>query len=188
MTATAEEVDDGEAETVDLQLLAAPTRLLQTDGKLSGMEFIKMRLGEPNASGRRRPIPEKGTESQLTCDTVIPAFGQAPDVSYFPTHVKGVKTSKWKTGVTNPWNFMTDRPGVFSGGDCQMGDKTVIECVAQGKLAARAMDAYLRGDDMDQIAKHLEAEERAGSHLDCSLQTGRAESQGAHAAVRRSRA
>ncbi len=160
MSATQEEVEDGEAEGTDLQLFAAPTKLIQKDGKLSGIEFIKMKLGEPDASGRRRPIPEPGTEYTIDCNTVIPAFGQAPDVSYFSTHVKGVKTSKWKTVVTDPWNFMTDRVGVFAGGDCQMGAKTVIECVAQGKLAARAIDAYLKGEDMKAVSKRIEAEER----------------------------
>lgn len=160
MGATFEEVEDGEAEGTDLQLFAAPTKLIQQDGKLAGIELIKMKLGEPDASGRRRPIPEKGSEFVLNCDTVIPAFGQAPDVSYFPSHVKGVKTSKWKTVVTDPWNFMTDRAGVFSGGDCQMGAKTVIECVAQGKLASRAIDSYFKGEDMTQVARRIEAEER----------------------------
>jgi len=160
MGATFEEVEDGEAEGTDLQLFSAPTRLLQENGKLTGIELIRMKLGEPDASGRRRPIPEKGTEHVINCDTVIPAFGQAPDVSYFPTHVKGVKTSKWKTVVTDPWNFMTDRKGVFSGGDCQMGAKTVIECVAQGKLAGRSIDSYLKGEDMAEVSKRIEAEER----------------------------
>ncbi len=164
MGATPEEVEDGQAEGTDLQLFGAPVKLLQDEkGNLNGIEVIRMKLGEPDASGRRRPLPEPGTEFTLHCDTVIPAFGQAPDVSYFPTHVKGVKTSKWKTVVTDPWNFMTDRAGVFSGGDCQMGAKTVIECVAQGKLAARAMDAYLRDpspEHMQQVSKLIEAEER----------------------------
>ncbi len=160
MTATAEEVDDGEAEGTDLRLLAAPTRLITENGKLAGLELIKMKLGEPDASGRRRPIPDPGTEFTISCNTVIPAFGQAPDVSYFAEYCKGVKTSKWKTVVTDPWNFMTDRPGVFAGGDCQMGAKTVIECVAQGKLGARAIDAYLKGEDMAAVSKRIEAEER----------------------------
>jgi NADPH-dependent glutamate synthase beta subunit-like oxidoreductase/formate hydrogenlyase subunit 6/NADH:ubiquinone oxidoreductase subunit I len=163
MTATPEEVDDGEAEGTDLRLLSAPTKLIREGDKLTGIELIKMKLGEPDSSGRRRPIPDPGTEYTIPCNTVIPAFGQKPDVSYFPTHVQGVKTTKWQTVVTDPWNFMTDRPGVFSGGDCQMGAKTVIECVAQGKLAARAIDAYLKDsspENMAEVSKRLGAEER----------------------------
>ncbi len=160
MSATPEEVEDGEAEGTELLLLTAPTKLVTKNDKLSGLELIRMALGEPDASGRRRPVPQKGTEFTVGCDTIIPAFGQSPDVSYFPDYVKGVKTSKWKTVLTDPWNFMTDREGVFSGGDCQMGAQTVIQCVAQGKLSARSIDAFLKGEDMKDVAKRIEASER----------------------------
>ncbi len=165
MTATFEEVEDGESEGAELILFAAPTKIIQdASGTLTGLELIKMKQGEPDKSGRRRPVVDPGTEFVVPCNTVIPAFGQSPDVSYFPTHVQGVVTTDWQTVKTDPWNFMTDRAGVFAGGDCQMGAKTVIECVAQGKLAARSMDAYLKDSspaNMAAVSKRIETEERA---------------------------
>ncbi len=97
------------------------------------------------------------------CNTVIPAFGQSPDVSYFPTHVQGVVTTDWQTVKTDPWNFMTDRAGVFAGGDCQMGARRVIECVAQGKLAARSMDAYLKDSSPANMAAVSERTRNGGT-------------------------
>src|SRR5215472_10489795 len=118
---------------------------------------MRNKLGEPDAS--RRPVPIAGSEFTIRCDTIIPAFGQNPDTSVLDEQ-SGVKWTKRGTIQTNPHNYLTDRPGVFAGGDAQMGAKTIIECVAQGKLGARSIDAYLRGEDMTEVARRLELEER----------------------------
>lgn len=157
--ATMEEREDGEAEGTDMQFMASPTQILLENGHVSGVEFQRNKLGEPDASGRRRPVPIPNSEYVIKCNTVIPALGQAPDTSVLDEK-SGVKWSKWKTVQTNPHNFMTDRQGVFAGGDCQMGAKTIIECVAQGKLGARSIHAFLMGEDMKEVARRLEYEER----------------------------
>ncbi len=159
--ATMEETEDGEAEGTDLQFYVSQTKILTENGKVTGVEFQKNKLGEPDASGRRRPVPIPGSEFQIHCDAVIPAIGQAVDKKVMTAIApNGVKATKWGTVQTDPHNLMTDRVGVFAGGDCQMGAKTIIEGVAQGKLAARAMHAYLMGEDMKEVARRLELEER----------------------------
>src|SRR5258708_34727440 len=108
------------------------TRVIVEDGKVAGIEFCRHKLGEPDSSGRRRPVPIPGSEFTITCDTIIPAFGQNPDTSVLDEK-SGVKWTKRGTIQTHPHNYMTDRWGVFAGGDAQMGAKTIIECVGQGK-------------------------------------------------------
>ena len=159
MTATTEEVEDGEAEGTHLQLFAAATAIKFDGDKLVGLEFQRMQLGEPDSSGRRRPVPIPGSEYVIECDTVIPAYGQKPDKAVLPAE-SGVNWTKRTTIETDPYNFMTARKGVFASGDCQLGAATIIEGVAQGKLAARAIDAYLNGEDMARVSKTIEAEER----------------------------
>ncbi|HEU5439440.1 MAG TPA: FAD-dependent oxidoreductase [Ktedonobacterales bacterium] len=159
MSATFEEVEDGENEGTDLQLFAAASKIIFDGDKVTGLEFQRMRLGEPDASGRRRPVPVPGSEYVVPCDIIIPAYGQKPDTAVLPES-SGVKWTKRQTIETDPFNFMTARPGVFSGGDCQLGASTIIECVAQGKLASRAIDAYLRGEDMADVSRRIETQER----------------------------
>ncbi|GHO84171.1 FAD-dependent oxidoreductase [Dictyobacter formicarum] len=159
MTATMEEVEDGIAEGTHLQVRSAQQRILEEHGKVVGIEYQRTKQGEPDASGRRRPVPIPGSEFTIACNTVIPAVGQAVDTTVL-NESSGVKWSKWKTVQTNPHNFMTDRKGVFAGGDCQLGASTIIECVAQGKLGARSIHSYLMGEDMNEVARRLELEER----------------------------
>src|SRR5438874_11754595 len=123
MGATMEEVEDGEAEGTDLQLYVSPTRVVtDANNKVTGIEFQKNKLGEPDASGRRRPVPIPGSEFVVECDTVIPAIGQAVGKEVIDEK-SGVKWTKWTTIQTNPHNYMTDRHAVFAGGDAQMGAK-----------------------------------------------------------------
>ncbi|HLJ81143.1 MAG TPA: FAD-dependent oxidoreductase, partial [Ktedonobacterales bacterium] len=163
MSATFEEVEDGENEGTDLQLFGAATRIVfdgdGDDKKVAGLECQRMQLGEPDASGRRRPVPIPGSEYVVSCDTIIPAYGQKPDLAVLPPE-SGVKWTKRQTIETDPFSFMTARKGVFAGGDCQLGAATIIEGVAQGKLAARSIDAYLRGENMAQVSRTIEAQER----------------------------
>ncbi len=159
MTATAEEVEDAEAEGAEILYYEQATKVIVKDGKVAGLEFIRNKLGEPDASGRRRPVPIEGSEHVIDCNVIIPAYGQKPDKAVLDEK-SGVKWTKWTTIQTDPHNYMTDRYGVFAGGDAQLGAKTIIECVAQGKLGARSIDAFLRGEDMAEVSRRLELEER----------------------------
>ncbi len=159
MGATFEEVEDGENEGTDLQLFAAPSRIVQDSGRITGVEFQRMQLGEPDASGRRRPVPVPGSEYTVNGNTLIPAIGQKPDARVLPAE-SGVKWTKRTTIETDPYSLMTARKGVFAGGDAVLGASTIIQTVAQGKLAARSIDAYLRGEDMVQVSRSIEEQER----------------------------
>src|SRR5262249_24875681 len=116
MTATPEEIEDAEAEGTELMFYVQQTRVIVENGKVAGIEFIRNKLGEPDASGRRRPVPIAGSEFTIRCDTIIPAFGQNPDTSVLDEQ-SGVKWTKRGTIQTNPHSFLTDRWGVFAGGD-----------------------------------------------------------------------
>ncbi|TMC56733.1 MAG: 4Fe-4S dicluster domain-containing protein, partial [Chloroflexi bacterium] len=158
------EVDDAEHEGIKLEFFGSPVKIHEKDGRVGGVEFQRMALGEPDASGRRRPVPIEGANFTIDCDVVIPAIGQLPVLDWFERS-PGIRKTRRETIVANA-ALMTDRPGVFSGGDCQMGTVTVIQAVAQGKLAAKAIDRYLAGDDMSLVASEIQEEERVPELID----------------------
>ena len=149
------EVDEAEEEGVKLELLCAPVKVV-TDAanKVTGIEMLRMELGEPDASGRRRPVPIEGSEFVVECDQIITAIGQYPKLDG-TSEEQGVKRTKWRTIEVDDWTFQTDDPRVFAGGDAVLGAQTVIQAVAQGKKAAWSMDAYLRGADMAEVGQSL---------------------------------
>ena len=102
-----------------------------------------MELGEPDDSGRRRPVPVPGSEYILDCDLVIPAIGQDPDLSYLEDGDYGIKQTRWNSIVTHGGTMMTDNEGIFAGGDCEYGAMTVVLAVGHGRRAARVMHRYL---------------------------------------------
>ena len=145
MPARAEEVHHAEQEGIQFRLLTAPTRVLGDERhRVIGMECLEMELGEPDASGRRRPVPKKGSEFVMELDTVIVAIGNKPN-PLVPRTTPELTTTKWGTVVTDADTMQTSIPGVFAGGDIVSGAATVILAMGQGRIAARAMDAYLRG-------------------------------------------
>ncbi len=155
MPAHVTEVDEAEEEGVKLELLIAPVRVVTDErNKVTGIEMQRMELGEPDASGRRRPVPIEGSEFVIECDQVIAAVGQYPKLDG-TSEEQGVKRTKWRTIQVNDWTFQTEDPRVFAGGDAVLGAQTVIQAVAQGKKAAWSMDAYLRGEDMAAVAQSL---------------------------------
>ena len=158
------EVDDAEHEGIRLEFFVAPVRVVERDGGVAGVEFQRMELGEPDASGRRRPIAVVGSEHVIECDIVIAAFGQTPDLDFMKKE-QGLRKTRRDTIITNA-AFVTDRPGVFAGGDAVIGASTVIQCVAQGKLAAKAIDRFLAGADMAEVAKEIAAEEEVPELID----------------------
>jgi NADPH-dependent glutamate synthase beta subunit-like oxidoreductase len=142
MPASSREIDETLEEGIQVQFLTAPVRILGQNGNIAGIECVRMTLGEPDASGRRRPIPVENSTYQVPADGVISAVGQRPDLTGLPfadyTTPRGLLKADLFTG-------MTPISGVFSGGDVVSGPKTVVEAVAAGKRAARSIDAYLRG-------------------------------------------
>jgi heterodisulfide reductase subunit A-like polyferredoxin len=145
MPAFSAEVEEAEREGVEFQFLVAPKRILGENGKVTAVECIRMELGEPDESGRRRPIPVEGSEFTLNFDTVIPAIGEAPDVSFLP---EGGKVTKRKTVECDPLTLETSLPGIFACGDVISGPATVVDAIAAGKRAAVSIDRYLRGQDL----------------------------------------
>ncbi len=147
MPAWEEEIHAAETEGVSLTYLAAPEKVLTENGKVTGLRCIRMELGEPDASGRRRPVPVPDSEYDLAVDQIIPAIGQRPDLSSIQ-NVSGMEFTKWNTTEVDPVTFMTGRPGVFAGGDLQTGPNIAIAAIGAGKEAAESITRYLDGADM----------------------------------------
>ena len=142
MPAREEEIHHAEQEGIEFLLLTAPLRILSdANNWVSGMECQKMELGEPDESGRRRPVPIKGSEYIIELQTVIEAIGQKPNPIIQAT-TPGLQTSKRGTVVTDEKQG-TSRPGIFAGGDLARGGATVILAMKDGKAASQAIHRYL---------------------------------------------
>jgi heterodisulfide reductase subunit A-like polyferredoxin len=152
MPAWEEERVAAEAEGVKITYLSAPQEILVEDGKVVGLRCIRMELGEPDSSGRRRPIPVPGTEYKIDVDQVIPAIGQAPDLSSLED-IAGLSFSRWGTVEANTVTYATSRDGVFAGGDLHTGPWIAIGAVAAGREAAESIVRYLDGRDMAEGRK-----------------------------------
>jgi NADPH-dependent glutamate synthase beta subunit-like oxidoreductase/formate hydrogenlyase subunit 6/NADH:ubiquinone oxidoreductase subunit I/ferredoxin len=131
---------------------ASPTRVISDDaGKVTGMEFQRMAPGAPDASGRRRPEAVPGTEFIIECDRVLLAIGQGPELDWLDHGSEGIeKTKRWRLDA-DAVTFGTGRAGVFGTGDVRLGAATVVEAIAEGRRCAYAVDAYLQGQDLDEI-------------------------------------
>jgi heterodisulfide reductase subunit A-like polyferredoxin len=158
MPAWEEEIQAAETEGVSLTYLAAPQEILVTDGKVSGVRCIRMELGEPDSSGRRRPVPVPGSEYDLEIDQLIPAIGQRPDLSSVES-VADLEFSRWSTTEVDPITYATGREGVFAGGDLQTGPWVAIGAIAAGKEAAESIERYLDGADMAAGREPIEPED-----------------------------
>jgi len=146
MPASAWEVEDAEEEGIEFHFLANPVRVLGQEGRVVGLECQRMKLGEPDASGRRRPLPIEGSEFVLEVDTVIPAIGQVPDLGFMGSGGLGV--TRRGTLAADPDTLATGVPGVFAGGDAVSGPATAIEAIAAGKRAAQSIHRYLQGQEL----------------------------------------
>jgi len=143
MPARNEEIEHGKEEGIIFKLLTNPIRFIGDDkGQLKQVECIKMKLGEPDESGRRRPIPITDSEEVIDIDTAIIAIGQNPN-PLIPQTMKGLKTEKWGNIATDE-DGRTNIPGLFAGGDIATGAATVILAMGAGKRAARTMNDYMR--------------------------------------------
>ncbi len=142
MPAFKEEIESALEEGVEIQFLTAPKRIIVKEGKVIGLECLRMKLGEPDSSGRRRPIPIEGSEFIVDVNMVIPAIGERPDISYLQ-NVDRIQVTKEETIVVDRESFMTNLPGVFAGGDVVTGPATVVEAMAAGKKAAKTIEEYV---------------------------------------------
>jgi heterodisulfide reductase subunit A-like polyferredoxin len=147
MPANPWEVDEAENEGIQLQVLTAPVEVLEREGHVNGIRCVRMKLGEPDESGRRRPIPIEGSEFVIPADTMIAAVAQAPEVSFLEEST-GLEITRQGTFVVDPRTLATTKPGVFAGGDAAKGPGTLIEAIADGRRAALSIDRYLRGVEL----------------------------------------
>lgn len=152
MPALAEDVEGMEKEGVTIEFLAAPKRLLSENGKLSGVECIRMKLAEPDARGRPKPLPIDGSEFIVPVDSIIAAIGQVPEATY----VTDFGISLTKSGViqVSPGTAATNIDGVFAGGDGAGSKAFVADAIASGKLGALAIFCYLDGKDFHKEFKN----------------------------------
>lgn len=141
------EIEEAEKEGVIFHYLAAPTKLMGENGRLTHLEYIVMELGEPDDSGRRRPVPKPGTETVIPVDNVIAAIGQFPVTDFLKDN--GVALSRWNTiEVVNEKTGATNLEGVFAGGDAVSGASIAVEAIGAGRRAARSINCYLRGEEV----------------------------------------
>ena len=145
MPVTEVEYDQAIAEGIQINFLVSPTRIVSESWEVTGLQCIQMRLGEPDESGRRRPVPITGSEFFAETDTVIAAVGQAPDLSFLPAE-SALERTRWETLVVDNNTLSTNVSGVFAGGDFVTGPGMVIDAIAAGRRAAIAIDKYLKGD------------------------------------------
>jgi formate dehydrogenase major subunit len=148
----ANEVHEAIEEGITAIFLAAPVRVITGDAnRVTGVEFQRMAMGEPDASGRRRPEPISGSEFTIPCDRVLLAIGQGPELDWIGSGSQGVTATRQRRLKADAVTFETGRPGVFGTGDVRIGASTVVQAVAEGRRAAYAADAYLKGQDLAAI-------------------------------------
>ncbi len=144
MPARLEEIHHAKEEGIIFKLLTNPTQVLGDEkGWVKGLECVEMELGEPDASGRRRPVTKAGSEHVVDVDTVIIAIGTSPNPLIRST-TPDLETNKWGCIVANEETGQTSKEGVFAGGDAVTGAATVILAMGAGKAAAKAMDEYIK--------------------------------------------
>lgn len=166
MPANEVEIDAAEEEGVKFQFLAAPVRVIgNKNGHVTHLEYLKMELGEPDASGRRRPVPIEGSETLIETDMVITAIGQSPEISFtdgIMEQVMELKTTRWNTIEVDPATLQSNIPHLFAAGDAATGPSLVVTAIGGGRRAARSIHQYVTGQpvsaDPKELAKDLIAE------------------------------
>jgi NADPH-dependent glutamate synthase beta subunit-like oxidoreductase len=166
MPANAVEIDAAEHEGVQFLFLAAPIEVKgNEDGKVTHLEYLKMELGEPDASGRRRPVPVEGSETLLETDMVITAIGQSPDISFSERSRKRLaelKTTRWNTIDVDPATLQSNIPYLFAAGDAATGPSLVVDAIGGGRRAARSIHQYIMGQEVtaqpEELGRDLIAE------------------------------
>jgi heterodisulfide reductase subunit A len=155
MPALPHEIGAAEREGIKFHFLVAPKRIIGENGKVKAIECLRMRLGEPDASGRRRPIPISFSEHQYEVDLVIPAIGQIPEKSCIPAELLDEKARKAMIPV-DPITMETKARGVFAGGDIVSGPASIIQAVGAGKQAAVSIHRYLNRQNLRTDREEIE--------------------------------
>ncbi len=159
MPANEVEIDAAEKEGVKFQFLAAPVRVIGDDqGHVTQLEYLKMELGEPDASGRRRPVPIEGSETLIETDMVITAIGQSPEIAFtegIMEQVMELKTTRWKTIEVDPATLQSNIPHLFAAGDAATGPSLVVSAIGGGRRAARSIHQYVMGQPVSADEKEL---------------------------------
>jgi formate dehydrogenase beta subunit len=159
MPANEVEIDAAEEEGVKFQFLAAPVRVIgDENGHVTHLEYLKMELGEPDASGRRRPVPIEGSETLIQTDMVITAIGQSPEISFtegIMEQVMGLKTTRWNTIEVDPATLQSNIPHLFAAGDAATGPSLVVSAIGGGRRAARSIHQYVTGQPVSADHKEL---------------------------------
>jgi NADPH-dependent glutamate synthase beta subunit-like oxidoreductase len=128
--------------------------------KVTHLEYLKMQLGEPDKSGRRRPEPIPGSETLLAVDMVISAIGQSPDASFKnqdpQARMKELELTKWNTIDNNPATHQASIPYIFTAGDAATGPSLVVEAIGGGRRAARSIDLFLKGEAVEPVKDSLQ--------------------------------
>jgi NADH-quinone oxidoreductase subunit F len=148
MPADAAEIEAAIEEGIQVHYLTAPTRLIGADGRVAQMECVRMRLGDFDRSGRRRPVPVDASRTIVDVDTVIAAIGQSVDTSFAGKPAGGqdaLLMTKSGLVITDPDTMQTNIPGVFAGGDCVTGPATVIGAIGEGRQVAMEIDKFVGG-------------------------------------------
>jgi heterodisulfide reductase subunit A2 len=161
MPAYPEEIEDALKEGVKIHYLTAPVRVVGSDGRVTGIECLCTELGPPDASGRRRPVPVEDSEFVISCDALIPAIGQQPEVPW-ALNGGGLEVTRRGTLAVNPHTLQTSLPHVFAGGDAVSGPATVIEAVAAGNRVAETIHLYLSGEDLSLHTEQMASREPPG--------------------------
>jgi formate dehydrogenase major subunit len=170
MPADKEEIHDAAEEGIELKLLTAPKRVVSDNGNLIGLECFEMYLGEPDASGRRKPLVKENSEFLFKCDMIVSAIGQESDLSSLANKSLGdIKTTKWKTIEIDEKSLATSVPGVFSGGDVALGPMAAIDAIGTGRKAAIVIDQYLKTGKIVQIPDEFLSSKESLEKLDKSL-------------------
>ena len=147
MPARPEEIEECLEEGIPIQILTQPVRFIGENGKVKAIECVKVRLGDPDGSGRRRPEPIPGSESAIQVDAVITALGQEADWACLTPECSCTLTP-WGTLKVDPLTLQTEDPDIFAGGDAVRGPRTVIEAIADGRRAAVSIDRYIESRDL----------------------------------------
>ena len=158
MPALPEEVEAALEEDIEINFLAAPQEIQTREGDAVGLRCIQMELGEPDSSGRKKPVPVPGSEFDLEVDQIIPAIGQKPDISAIED-LEDFEFTRWGTLEVDPITSATNVKGVFAGGDAQSGPWIAIGAVAAGREAAESIYRYIVGEDMSQ-GREADTEEK----------------------------
>jgi NADPH-dependent glutamate synthase beta subunit-like oxidoreductase len=151
MPAMPEEIEEAEHEGIPIEFLVSPVRILGDErGRVVALECVRMKLGEPDHSGRRRPVPIAGSEFTLEVDMVVPAIGQAPDLSFLGEAHRFAITREGTFNI-DAVSYMTNRPGVFAAGDAITQPVSVIDAIGSAKQASAGIEAYLRSVPAEEV-------------------------------------